>query len=242
MVSVAISGAAWLDAQRHPPLWRLLAGAWAVFAGVTWIGIMPYVVAPRHELDAPARRWRRPMSETGEARVAIRADPDRVWAMVADITRIGEWSPETTAAEWLDGFSGPVVGARFKGHNRRGKTTWSTTCEVIEAEPGRVFAFAVGRPAKPATLWRYRITPVEDGVELRESFELVKRLGLFSRVVTRVTIGVRDRRTDLEKGARSTLCAIKLAAEADSSPQQWRLNSVPAAKPGDQRSLTRGRP
>ena len=154
------------------------------------------------------------MSETGQAQVTVRADPDQVWAMVTDVTRIGEWSPEAHSAEWLDGASGPAVGARFKGHNRRGKTKWSTTCEVIESEPDRVFAFAVGRPAKPDTVWRYRLTPVDDGVELTESFELVKPLGSLARLVTRLTIGVRDRRADLEEGARKTLAAIKLAAEA----------------------------
>lgn len=154
------------------------------------------------------------MSETGQAQVTVWADPDQLWAMVTDITRMGEWSPEAKGAEWLDGASGPAVGARFKGHNRRGRTKWSTTCEVIEAEPGRVFAFAVGGAAKPETVWRYRFTPTDGGVELTESFELVKRLGFFSRLVTRLTIGVRDRRADLEEGARSTLAAIKLAAEA----------------------------
>ncbi len=156
------------------------------------------------------------MNTSGEATVTVRADPDRLWAMVTDITRMGEWSPETQRAEWLDGASGPTVGARFKGYNRRGKSKWSTVCEVIEAEPPRVFAFAVGKAANPQTVWRYQLTPVEDGVELTESFELVKPLGFFSRLVTRLTIGVRDRRADLEQGAESTVASIKLAAEAAS--------------------------
>jgi uncharacterized protein YndB with AHSA1/START domain len=156
------------------------------------------------------------MGVTREATVSVRADAGRVWAMVTDVTRMGEWSPETARAEWLDGATGPAVGARFKGYNRRGKTRWSTTCEVVEAEPGRAFAFAVGGAAKPETVWRYRFDPVGDGVDVTESFELVKPLGFFSRLVTRVTTGVKDREADLEDGMRATLAALKQAAEAPS--------------------------
>jgi len=159
------------------------------------------------------------MTVTGEASLTIRADADRLWEMVADITRMGEWSPETDGAEWLDGAGGPVVGARFKGHNRRGRAKWSTVCEVLESEPGQVFAFAVGKPAKPETVWRYRFDPVPDGVEVTESFELVKPLGFGSRIVTRVTTGVKDRPADLNEGLRSTLAALKQAAEAPGERQ-----------------------
>jgi len=154
------------------------------------------------------------MSTHGKATVTVRADPDRLWAMVTDVTRTGEWSPETYRAEWLNGATGPAVGARFKGYNRRKKAKWATVCEVIEAEPPRVFAFAVGTAAKPQTVWRYQLTPSENGVELTESFELMKPLSILSRLVTRVTIGVNDRCADLEQGAQSTINAIKLAAEA----------------------------
>ena len=142
------------------------------------------------------------------------AAPDRVWAMVADVTRMGEWSPETERAEWLDGAAGPALGARFRGHNRRGKAKWSTVCEVVDCEPGRSFAFAVGGAARPSTVWRYRFVPVPDGVEVTESFELLKPLGLSSRLLTRVTTGVTDRRADLEEGARATLAALKRVAES----------------------------
>ena len=39
--------------------------------------------------------------------------------------------PGTELAAWIDGAAGPAVGARFKGHNRKGRTRWPTTCEVI---------------------------------------------------------------------------------------------------------------
>ena len=148
-----------------------------------------------------------------EASVVVRADAGRVWSMVTDVTRMGEWSPETERAEWIDGATGPAVGARFKGHNRKGRTRWSTTCEVIESQPGQVFAFAVGKAAKPETVWRYRFEPVAEGVQVTESFELTKPLGFGSRLVTRVTTGVKDRPADMEEGVRATLAALKRVAE-----------------------------
>jgi hypothetical protein len=47
------------------------------------------------------------------------ASTERVWDLVSDVTRVGEFSPETFEAEWLGGASGPEVGARFRGHVRR---------------------------------------------------------------------------------------------------------------------------
>ncbi len=91
-------------------------------------------------------------------------------------------------------------------------------CEVIEAERGRSFAFAVGGSTKPSTVWRYRFELIPDGVEVTESFELCKPLSVSARLVTRLTTGVKDRRGDLEEGARVTLLALKQAAEsADAS-------------------------
>jgi len=155
-----------------------------------------------------------------EASVVIMAGAGRVWSMVADVTRMGEWSPETERAEWIDGAAGPAVGARFKGHNRKGRTRWSTTCEVIESEPGQAFAFVVGEVAKPETVWRYRFEPLAEGVRVTESFELTKPLGFGSRLVTRVTTGVKDRPADMEEGVRATLAALKRAAEGATNTER----------------------
>ena len=153
-------------------------------------------------------------SRRGQAQVRIAADRNLIWDMVADVTRMGDWSPETSSCEWVDGASGPTVGARFKGSNRRGKAKWSTTCEVIAADRGREFAFAVGGADKPSTVWRFVLDPGTDGVVVTESFEMAKPLSAFSRLVTRAATGVSDRRADLEAGAAATLAALKVAAEA----------------------------
>ena len=55
----------------------------------------------------------------GSVTVHMDAPPETVWALVSDVTKIGQFSPETFEAEWLDGATGPAVGARFRGHVRR---------------------------------------------------------------------------------------------------------------------------
>ena len=148
--------------------------------------------------------------EGGEASVVVQASAERVWDLVTDVTRTGEWSPENTGAVWLDGATGPGVGTRFKGTNRRGKTKWASTCEIIAADPGREFAFATGGAAKPETVWRYVLEPLgESETRITESFQLVKPLGVASRFVTRITTGVRDRRADHEDNVRQSLVRIK---------------------------------
>ena len=85
----------------------------------------------------------------GSVTERIEGPPSAVWAVVSDVTRIGELSPETFEGRWIDGATGPEVGARFQGHvkrNGRGPTYW-TTCRVTECEVDRVFE------ADPATEW-----------------------------------------------------------------------------------------
>lgn len=152
-----------------------------------------------------------------EVSLDMTAPPDVLWAMVSDITRMGEWSPETERAEWLDGAAGPSPGARFKGHNRKRRTKWSTTCEVTTAERDREFAFAVGGVKRPSAVWRYRFEALGDGrTRVTESFELPKPLSPISRLVTRLTTGVKDREADLEAGMRTTLQRLDAAATAAS--------------------------
>ncbi|WP_051942724.1 SRPBCC family protein [Streptacidiphilus rugosus] len=95
-------------------------------------------------------------------RTEIAATPDAVWAAVADVTRMGEWSPECTGAVWRGEPAGPVVGARFQGRNRKGAVRWSTMCRIVEAEPGRAFAWDVDWGV-PIARWTFRITPGADG-------------------------------------------------------------------------------
>ena len=150
-----------------------------------------------------------------EVALEVAAPADCLWQLVSDVTRMGEWSPENLGAEWLSGTP-REVGARFRGRNRRGRVSWSTTCEVIASDRGRVFAFAVGTVARPDAVWRFSLTPLLDGrTRVTESFELPRPLGAVSRLVTRLTTGVTDREADLVDGMRTTLQRLGAAAQQE---------------------------
>ena len=70
--------------------------------------------------------------------VHMAAPPERIWDLVSDVTKIGKYSPETFEAEWIDGATGPAVGAKFRGHvkrNGKGPIYW-TTCTVLGVRAG----------------------------------------------------------------------------------------------------------
>ena len=93
-----------------------------------------------------------------EVSLTVAASRERVWALVSDVTRVGDWGGECVGAEWLDGADGPAVGARFRGHQVAADQKWQTTSVVIESEPGVSFAWAVGDPANAAATWRYQLS------------------------------------------------------------------------------------
>src|ERR1700730_1906890 len=110
--------------------------------------------------------------------VHMAAPPERIWALVSDVTKIGSFSPETFEAEWLDGSTGPEVGARFRGHvkrNGKGPTYW-TKCTVTASEPGGEFTFVVGTPKNHPMTWGYRFTPAGDGTDITEFYEVADKV------------------------------------------------------------------
>jgi ligand-binding SRPBCC domain-containing protein len=90
----------------------------------------------------------------------IAAPAEKVWNLVADLPRMGDWSPENTGGKWVKGATGPALGAMFKGNNKNGIRRWSTTVTVTGYEPGRVFEFAVTSGPLEVANWRYEF---EDG-------------------------------------------------------------------------------
>ena len=114
----------------------------------------------------------RPLGE--EVSVWMAATPAAVWDLVSDVTRIGEFSPETFEARWTRGSTGPEVGAYFAGHVKRngvGPTYWSP-CRVTRCEPERVFEFSVGTDKVTANNWGYRLDPKDGGTLVTEYFRL----------------------------------------------------------------------
>lgn len=148
----------------------------------------------------------------GSATVTIAAPAEWVWALVSDVTRMGEWSPETVKAVWLDDATGPEVGARFKGTNKAGWLRWSTKVRVDECEPGRSFVFTTTAGKRDSTRWSYRFEPNADGdCTVTESYE-----GIWEPAIGKLLFPPKRRAPQLQAGMERTLARLKAAAERPS--------------------------
>lgn len=108
------------------------------------------------------------------ADTAVAATPDQVYAVVSDLPRSGEWSPECRGGEWISGAPG-AVGAVFRGENLRQESvvawaplvrgTWHTECRVVAAEPGRTFRWMMLSHAQEdqESVWGFDVRPGADG-------------------------------------------------------------------------------
>jgi Polyketide cyclase / dehydrase and lipid transport len=141
----------------------------------------------------------------------IGASASSLFAMITDVTRMNEWSPETIEAQWLKGATGPAVGAQFKGKNRMGKSTWSTKPTITVCNEDRVFEFKV--PGASGATWRYEFEPVAGGTIVTESVQQQKRSPFPIRILQR-RAGVTDRNTNLRDAMTTTLQRLALASAA----------------------------
>lgn len=154
------------------------------------------------------------MTERLEVARDIAAPPEVVYATISDVTRMGEWSKECYACEWHDGFDGAVVGASFNGHNRNGEHEWTTQGKVIEADPGRAFAFECSMFELHYSTWGYRIEPTPTGCRVTEWSEDLRPESALE--FSRQTSGVDDR---IERNRQTMNATLeRLAAALSPSP------------------------
>ena len=145
--------------------------------------------------------------------VSIRIDaaPGALYDLVSDPANMGRLSPECTGGRWLDGATGPAVGARFKGSNKRGPIRWSTST-VVATEPGREFAFEVG---DSGIRWGYTFEADGTGTVVTESRVASKPYPFIAKAFTTVLLGGVERHTqELRDGMAATLARLKELAEA----------------------------
>jgi len=156
----------------------------------------------------PNNSSKSPLSVTVSA--AIAAPADVVYGLISDVTRMPEFSPENIRGEWLDGATGPTVGARFKGTNKLGSTTWSTKPTVTAAEPGRRFAFKV--PGSSGALWTYELASQDGVTVVTESMVQQKASSPLIRWFQR-RAGVTDSAANLRSAMTTTLERVAVAAQ-----------------------------
>lgn len=145
----------------------------------------------------------------------VAASPEAVYDLVADLPRMGKWSPECTSVAWRGGATSATPGARFRGWNRRGPIRWCTDGEVVEAERGKVLAFDVRLLRWPIARWAFRFGPAAGGAGCTVTEEWTDHRSGPSRTITGLAVAVRDRPSHNRLGMQRTLARIKTAAEAN---------------------------
>jgi uncharacterized protein YndB with AHSA1/START domain len=131
--------------------------------------------------------------ETLSASTEVRASAEQVYAVVSDVTRIPEWSPETKRAEWLSP-------ERFRAWNRRRLGRWKTEANIVAVEPARKFSFIVQVMGGDWTQWTYLIEPgsAPETTRLTETVRMCIALPLGVLAFERLFLFVWDRRPDLQ--------------------------------------------
>ncbi|MGV0792027.1 SRPBCC family protein [Mycolicibacterium sp. XJ1819] len=149
---------------------------------------------------------------SASAEVTVDADADTVYRLITDLPTLASFAEEAHAMEWRKGDTAEP-GAVFRGHNRSGSRTWTTTCTVTAAEPGRTFAFDVRSAMIPVAHWRYDIVSTGDATCRVTESTWDRRPGWF-RIPAGWATGVKDRDAANTEHITLTLQRLKQRAEA----------------------------
>ena len=142
----------------------------------------------------------------------IGAPAEKVWAMVSELTRMGQWSPENEAASWLRGATGPQSGATFRGTNRNGKKKWKTVGTIVDMEPGRLFTFRITAVGFKVAEWRYIFETIPTGCRVTETW--IDQRGHIAKALGKPVSGVEDRAAHNRGTMEQTLERLKATAES----------------------------
>jgi uncharacterized membrane protein len=142
------------------------------------------------------------LPRTGRNEVVVDASIEAVWAVIADVTRTGEWSHECKGVEWLDGAREAKVGARFAGHNSTGRFKWSRKNEIVRIEPGREIAWKTlpTMVYRDSTEWSLLVEPAGDGkTRIVQSYQVLMINPIADRLFYLMIPQHRDRLPELNK-------------------------------------------
>jgi uncharacterized protein YndB with AHSA1/START domain len=143
-----------------------------------------------------------------QAQVDINAPAAKVWALISDIRRMPEWSPQ---CRWMRPFGPLRQGTRTLNLNRRNRVFWPTTCTVIEVIPEKKLAFRVD---VNRTVWSYELEPNGQVTRVIESRHAENGVSAFSSLsVNALFGGTTNFERELVEGMNTSLANIKAAAE-----------------------------
>ena len=153
-----------------------------------------------------------------EVRLVMAAPPEAVYEMIADVTRMPELSPEVVECRWLDGATGPVVGARFKARNKFSRGPSVGNKPVITAvEPGRRISWSRTEPFGGTVEWTYEFLQHPEGTEVVESYRTIEPVSRFGWWIIS-TFSSKDRAGVQRTGMEQTLQRLRAHVEAAARP------------------------
>lgn len=146
--------------------------------------------------------------ETVTASTTVRASAHDVYALISDVGRIPQWSPETARVQ-------RVSEDRFRAWNRRRLGRWRTDARVVEAVPDERFSFVVEAMGGDWTQWTFTIEPGPgpDTVRLTEECRMCVPLPTAVVLFERLFLFVRDRRSDLQSNLQTSVERIRALAQ-----------------------------
>lgn len=153
-----------------------------------------------------------------EVSLVMGAPPEAVYALVADVTQMPRFSPELRECTWLDGATGPAVGASFAARNKvqRGPS-WVNKPVVTALEPGRLVSWARTEHFAGTVEWTYRFEPHEQGTLVTESYRVTKPISRLGWLIIGTMSATDDRRAQIRAGMEETLRRLKACVEESSA-------------------------
>ena len=148
--------------------------------------------------------------------IDVAAPPAVVYDLLADITRMPEWSPEVTSCAWLGGATQAAPGARFRGWSRKGWRRWSTLSTVSHAERPARFEWHVRFAGLRVATWRYRFS-ADDAHGTAVTETVIDQRGRLLQTMSPFITGSRNRQTRNDETMHVTLERLKEAAERSPS-------------------------
>ncbi|WP_282779621.1 MULTISPECIES: SRPBCC family protein [unclassified Nocardia] len=148
------------------------------------------------------------MPKNLEATIDIAAAPDQVWAVVSDLKRMPEFSPQCVRMQPIGAVK---TGTWTININRDGNKFWPTTSRVVRYEPNRAIAFKVN---ENRTIWSFTLEPTDTGTRLVQRRDCPHGTTWFSRTSINAAMGGEQPFEEaLVRGMNETLGKIKNSIE-----------------------------
>jgi uncharacterized protein YndB with AHSA1/START domain len=145
------------------------------------------------------------------AETTIDATPEEVWAVLADLSRMPELSPETVRMVPLKP-GGLREEQWYLGINRRGIAVWPTRSVVAYVEPGTALAWDT---RTSGARWIYELSAEGAGTRVVHRRPVPSGMSVLSRAFAAVLLGgVEQHADELEAGMQQTLARLKAAVES----------------------------